>query len=184
MALKGPVSPRSTDILLATGIAFQNMFWRGMSRAYLSRGQSSSQRISSCLMLHPSSKHISLCNWCAPGGVSGKEHKHSSLLNQHTCNFTAACSCHSDGNVCVGFSMQFGNSSKMGWSCFWVPKIKSQAYENESLWLNEICGQKVCLLRKLKLDASFKQNERGVNEWKNEWLSLLKIFIIGGNYNF
>lgn len=37
--------------------------------------------------------------------------------------------------------------------------MKLQAYENESLWINEICGLNVCLLRKLKLGASFNHNE-------------------------
>lgn len=36
-----------------------------------------------------------------------------------------------------------------------------QACENEYLWLNEICGHNVYLLRKLNLGASFKQNDRG-----------------------
>lgn len=75
----------------------------------------------------------------------------------HACNFTAICSCHSNANVCSGFSLQSRKSSKVGQGCFWIPKLKlSPLYMNQSNLIKSVTK---------KLDASFKQHEtREMNE--------------------
>lgn len=88
----------------------------------------------------------------------------------HACNFTAICSCHSNANVCSGFSLQSRKSSKVGQGCFWIPKLKlSPLYMWPRSWMP--------LLSNTKLERWMNQWQILHHQWDSWSLKWYKTFL-------